>query len=253
MSRYCLLISYEGTEYCGWQVQPNGISIQGEIERALARFLKHPCRVIGAGRTDAGVHAQGQVAHFDTAVSFEIRRLLHSLSGLLPRDIRVMDLKAVPATFHAQYGAKRKTYLYRVWQQPIIDPFVRRIVTHDTRPLCLDTLQKALPLLEGTHDFAAFANQGTPVTSTVRTLYRVELTTVPGGFQVAFEGNGFLYKMVRNLMGTLLDIGSKKYELSYLPELLSKRDRRLASAAAPPSGLCLQQVVYSDPQKNEYA
>ncbi|MBS0622996.1 MAG: tRNA pseudouridine(38-40) synthase TruA [Verrucomicrobia bacterium] len=244
MKRYRCVMSYEGTNYCGWQVQPNGTSIQGEIERALAVILKHPCRVMGAGRTDAGVHAIGQVAHFETEVAFEIRRLLHSLNGLLPQDIRILSLESVESTFHAQYSAQRKIYRYRIWQDPIVDPFLRRIVCHDKRSFCEMRLQQVLKYFEGTHDFAAFVNQGTPVNSTIRTIYRAELIKEKGGFSLEFEGNGFLYKMVRNLVGTLLDIGCGKQDPSLLPILFDSKDRRLASAAAPACGLCLKQVLY---------
>lgn len=244
MPRYKIQIAYEGNAYCGWQLQPNSCSIQGEIERALAVFLKHPVRISGAGRTDAGVHAKGQVAHFDTQVLFEKRRLLYALASLLPSDIRVISLEEVDATFHAQYSAKRKIYSYHVWQEKIIDPFVRRTICYYSQPLDLDAIDQALKILEGEHDFASFANQGTPVKSTVRKLYRLERFPAEGGFRIEFEGNGFLYKMVRNLMGLLLNIGAGKIDTDEIMDLLAKKDRRASPSAAVASGLCLMQVIY---------
>jgi tRNA pseudouridine38-40 synthase len=244
MTRYRLFIAYEGTAYHGWQVQAHSQSIQGEIEKALSIFFHQPIRIIGAGRTDTGVHARGQCAHFSTDMVFEPRRLLHALARLLPSDIRVYQVEAVDKNFHALYSAKRKIYAYHVWQEAIIDPFCRRTVTHFTYPLNMQKIDEALEYLQGTHDFAAFANQGTPVHCTIRTLFRVERKPAPGGFLIEFEGDGFLYKMVRNMMGLLLDIGRGKLEPTSIPALFESKDRKLGSFAAPASGLCLMQVIY---------
>lgn len=251
MARYKMIIAYEGTAYAGWQVQSSALSIQGELERVLGLVLRSPIRVVGAGRTDAGVHAAGQVAHFDSATRVDARKLLYSLDSLLPPAIRVLSVEEVHPTFHAQRSALKKWYRYRIWTDATVSPFVRQIVAHIPGFLSLEMMDRAARLLEGTHDFTSFANIGTKLPSHVRTLYSVRQTAAPGGWYLDFEGDGFLYKMVRNLVGTLVEVGQGKRNPEEIPFLFDRKDRKSIGAAAPASGLCLMAVFYEAIQVDE--
>ena len=242
--KYLIKISYDGTRYCGWQVQPNGVSIQGSVETALQTLLKTPIRVIGAGRTDAGVHAKGQVAHFSCSQVIAGDQLLNALNGLLPYDIRIKALLPTSEDFHAQYAALSKEYHYHLWVEKTIDPFFRLYRHHFFRQnFSISQLKEAAALFVGTHDFATFANMGGNVCSTTRRLSRLDITEQEGGFRLEFEGDGFLYKMVRNIVGTLLDTAIGKLK-SPIQKLFAAKDRRWAGPAAPPRGLFLMKINY---------
>jgi len=238
-------IAYDGTRYSGWQIQPNSTSIQGLIENALQTVLKIPIRIIGAGRTDAGVHALGQVAHFSYEGSLNCHQIGYALNGLLPYDIRVKELFPTLTSFHAQYSALSKEYHYHLWLEKIVDPFVRLYRHHlyDKR-FSLTLLQEATFHFLGTHDFATFANVGGSVSTTVRTLKRLDLVEQEGGIRLEFEGDGFLYKMVRNLVGTLLEIATGRRSASEISLLLAAKDRRKAGPAVSPRGLFLIKINY---------
>jgi len=244
LHKYKLTLSYDGTEYVGWQVQRSGTSIQGLLEEALTTLLKKKTRVIGAGRTDAGTHALAQAAHFESETELDCEKILHPLNGMLPYDIRILELLPVPATFHAQYSATGKEYHYHLWLGATISPFVRLYRHHIHYPLDLALLQEAAELFVGTHDFATFANVGSSVATTVRTIHRIDVALQEGGVRLEFEGNGFLYKMVRNLVGVLLEIASGKRCFSEIQTLLDAKDRRAAGIATPARGLFLVQVNY---------
>ncbi|MCB1107159.1 MAG: tRNA pseudouridine(38-40) synthase TruA [Chlamydiia bacterium] len=229
--KYKMTLSYDGTAYGGWQIQPNRITIQEVIQKALC----HP--ITGSGRTDAGVHALEQVAHFSSDTPVEVS----PINALLPPDIRIHSISPVGEDFHARYSVKKKIYHYRCsWAQ---NPFHYRYCT-PIQPLDLDLLKEALPLLIGTHDFSTFRGAGCGSKEPVKTLYRLDLVPEKGGFRLEFEGNGFLYKMVRNIVGTLLEIATQKRALQDLSILLSSKDRTLAGPTAPPQGLILFKVVY---------
>lgn len=244
MSKYKLLIAYDGSNYRGWQRQTKGRSIQGEIERALSCLLKEEVRITGAGRTDAGVHALGQTAHFMTAQVIEPKRFLYSLNALIDNDIRIHFLTEVDFAFHAQKSASHKIYHYHLWLEEWEDPFLSRYRFRPKGKLSLPLLQEAASHFVGTHDFASFANVGSSVKTTTRTLYRLDIVPQTGGYRLEFEGDGFLYKMVRNITGTLIEIALNKRPLSSLPPLFTHFDRRLAGTAAPPHALFLMAVHY---------
>jgi len=245
---YKLTISYDGTHYCGWQIQPNGVSIQELIQNALSTILRHEVAVIGAGRTDAGVHALGQVAHFRfNEKPLELSKILKSLNGLLPRDIRITGLQNVPSDFHSRYSAKTKTYRYYLHLDPVLDPFNRHFAHHVIHPFNRDALEIAKEHLIGTHDFTTFANEahsGSAAKNPIRTIYSIDVHPTAKGIYLEFKGNGFLYKMVRNMVGTLLEIARGKMTPEEIPLLLEKKDRRLAAKAAPPTGLFLVDIEY---------
>lgn len=244
MFKYKAIIAYDGTRFSGWQLQPNAPSIQGLIEEALAKVIKKPTRVVGAGRTDAGVHALGQTAHFTHPEPLDCHTLFKALNGLLPAEIRIKELIPIPSSFHAQYSAEGKIYHYHLWLERTIDPFLRLYRYHYPYPLQLDLMKEAAHLFIGKRDFTTFANLGSDTKSNVRTLSRLDVIEQEGGCRLEFEGDGFLYKMVRTIVGTLLEIASKKRPLDSIENLFEAKDRRAAGKAAPPSGLFLVCVHY---------
>ncbi len=248
MARYKLTISYDGTNYAGWQVQETGQAVQPLVQKSLEIALRHPLDLTGSGRTDAGVHALGQTAHFDTEISFDPSRLRISLNALLPKEIRILSIEPTAPTFHARYSAASKIYHYHLHLNPVLDPFVRLYSHHVQSPCHLDLLKKAIPHFLGQHDFTSFANQadrGSASRDPVRTLLRLDFIEQSGGARLEFEADGFLYKMVRNITGTLLDIGASKIDPDAIPSILEAKDRRKSGTAAPPHGLFLMQVNYS--------
>jgi len=247
---YKLLLAYDGTYYGGWQVQPNAPSIQAHLQKAIQTFLNQELiRVIGSGRTDAGVHAVGQVAHFKSEQMIDLNRLRFSLNGLLPKDIRVKKIDHVLPSFHSQYSAIGKEYHYHLYLDPVMDPFRRLYCWHVLRRLDLELLQQAATLFVGTHDFTSFANEshlGSAARNAVRTLYRLDMHPTQGGIRLEFEGDGFLYKMVRNIVGTLIDVASLRKKIEEIQTIFAAKDRQLASSAAPPQGLFLMRVDYPE-------
>lgn len=241
--RYKLIVSYDGTNYAGWQVQKNGQAIQPIIQNALQTILRHPINLTGSGRTDAGVHARGQIAHFDTEVSFDPKKLLISLNALLPLDIRIFQIDPVPATFHARYSASSKIYHYHLHLDPVADPFTQLYRHQIFGSFDLKKLKEGACQFIGTHDFTSFVN-ASEEKDRVRTLFRLDIVEQKGGIRLEFEGDGFLYKMVRNMVGTLIDVGVGKTQPEEIPLILSAKDRRKSGPAAPAKGLFLMQVCY---------
>jgi tRNA pseudouridine38-40 synthase len=245
--KYRLTIAYDGTDYGGWQVQRNAVSIQSLIEQSLGTILRAPAAIVGSGRTDAGVHALGQSAHFSTNASIDPKKTLASLNGLLPAKIRILDIVTVPLDFHARYHAVSKIYHYRLHLSQVPDPFKHRYAYHVPHPVDLHRLKKNASQWIGTHDFTSFANEasrGPAAKDAVRTLHRLDVIEESGGVRLEFEGDGFLYKMVRNIVGTLLDICAEKIAEDQIPSILAAKDRKLAGRAAPPHGLYLVEVKY---------
>ncbi len=245
--KYRLTVAYDGTEYGGWQVQPNAVSVQSLIELSLSTILRVPTPVLGSGRTDAGVHAYGQTAHFLSDKPVDIEKTLASLNGLLPPAIRILTLEEAAADFHARYSASSKIYHYRLHLGSTPDPFKKRYAYHVPHPVDLDLLKRAAEQFVGTHDFTSFANEATRGSASkgaIRTLHRLSVMEEPGGVRFEFEGNGFLYKMVRNIVGTLLDVCAGKIAEEEIPAILAAKDRKKAGRAAPPHGLYLVEVKY---------
>lgn len=243
--RYKLTIAYDGTHYAGWQVQANAQSIQPLVQKALETALRHPLDLTGSSRTDSGVHALGQTAHFDTDTPFEPKRLILSLNALLPPDIRIFQLEAVSSEFHARYSAKAKIYHYHLHLDPVSNPFKKLYCHQVFGSFDLHQLKQGALQFVGTHDFTSFANtKEGGEKDTIRTLYRLDIVEEKGGIRLEFEGDGFLYKMVRNITGTLLDIAAGRLEPEQIPQIFATRDRRKAGFAAPPEGLFLMKIIY---------
>ena len=239
-------IAYDGTEFSGWQVQPSGPSIQGAIETALQTFTRQKVRIVGAGRTDAGVHALGQVAHVRLLPSSP-EALQRALNGLLPPSIRILGVSAAPEGFHAQKSAISKEYHYHICFRDVVLPFVRPYIWHCRRAVDLSLLEEAARKFVGEHDFLAYANapgRRCSRKTSVRTIYRLDVIRTSDGVRLEFEGNGFLYKMVRNITGMIVGVSSGKRRLEEIDEVFLSKDRRLAAPAAPPRGLFLLRVDY---------
>lgn len=244
-ARYRMHIAYDGTNYAGWQVQPNGVTVQEMLEKALARLTAATVKVHGSGRTDRGVHARKQVAHFDLPMPLNIIELRRGLNGVLPSDIRVLALRRVSASFHARRSAVGKEYRYFIWNAEEVPPDLRLYRTRVRTPLDLDRMRKAAKRLVGRRDFAAFtANPNRPVASTTRTIEELRITKKGPEIVIVARGEGFLYKMVRSLAGFLVRVGTGAVEPSETAEILESRVRTARVETAPPEGLFLWNVTY---------
>jgi|SRR5687768_4733530 len=239
-----LTLSYDGTRFVGWQRQSEGESIQGLLEDALARFEGGPVSVHGAGRTDAGVHALGQVASVRLTCAHDSATLTRALNAQLPEDIRVLAVEEQDDSFHARFSARSKTYRYQIRNAPIASAFERAYVWHIAEPLRLEAMTRAAAQLTGAHDFAAFRSAGSEVSSTERTVTRSEWRETSGLLTYEISGNGFLRHMVRAIVGTLVEIGRGWREPEEIAALLEGGTRAQAGATAPPHGLFLVSVVY---------
>jgi len=240
-------IAYDGTNYHGFQEQRGTRfqTIQGVLEERLYRLAKRPVQVIGAGRTDAGVHARGQVINFvagDWPVPVE--RVAYALNGLLPRDIVAIDAEEVPETFHARFSTVAKTYRYTIYNGKWHSPFHRLYSYHVPKRLDLSAMQDAAGYLEGRHDFSAFRALGTPVKTTVRTLYQARLDVEGDFIYIVLRADGFLYHMARMITGTLLRVGLGKLPASEVAGILASRDSLKGGPTVPARGLCLEKVEY---------
>ena len=245
-----LVIAYNGAAYHGWQRQADGIdTIQQRIEDAAARVLKHPVTAFGAGRTDAGVHAEGQVANLYTRrASIPLRGLRRAMNSRLPGDIVVRSCRQVPENFHASRWAAGKTYRYRIHVAPVRPVLLHMQVYHYWRALDVRLMRAAAARLLGTHDFRGLATSAEVRDDTVRTIFRCEVAEAGAEIHVTVQGNGFLYNMVRNLVGTLIEVGRRRWQPERIDKILATRDRRDAGPTAPPEGLTLMCVHYDDLQ-----
>jgi len=250
---YKLTIAYDGTHYSGWQMQPNALSVQQVLQEVVQKLLKgQSVPVVGSGRTDAGVHARGQIAHFKWSEKLDLDKLLFSLNGLLPRDIRVSKVEEALTHFHAQYDASGKEYHYYLYTDKVMDPFRRSQCWHLHRGLDRALLNQAAELFVGKHDFTSFANErasGNVSRNPVRTIYRLDIIEVEGGLRLEFEGDGFLYKMVRNIVGAVVAVASGRITFDDLKRIFEVKDRGLAPMAAPAQGLFLVRVHYGPKTK----
>ena len=243
--RYKMTVAYDGTRYSGWQVQPGERTIQGELERALAAVTREAVRVHCSGRTDSGVHARGQIAHFDLARPLAATRIRPALNALLEPDIRVMTAGRAPRDFDARRSATGKQYRYLLWDGPVLPPHLRLYRTHLARRLDVASMQEAARRLMGHKDFASFAaNPNRAVPTTVRTLRRLSVTRKGHEVAIVAESEGFLYKMVRSLAGFLIRVGQGELIPDATDQILDSRRRTARVPTAPPQGLFLWKVFY---------
>ncbi|MCX5872477.1 MAG: tRNA pseudouridine(38-40) synthase TruA [Deltaproteobacteria bacterium] len=246
MPKFKTVVEYDGTNYHGWQLQPNVSTIQGEIEKALEKIFHTRIVVYGAGRTDAGVHASGQVAHLIAPWNHSTENLKRAFNALLPEDISIRDVCLAPDDFHARHSAVSKTYQYQILNQDIRSPLRRLYNWEVSQPLDLSKLQEASDLLVGAHDFATFGTPTSGTPSTVREIFEAVWGKTDGGATLIFtiRGSGFLRFMVRGLVGTLVRVGSGKITVPDFGKILESRDRSKSGPAAPPQGLSLISVEY---------
>lgn len=244
MKRIKLTVAYDGTDYCGWQVQPNGMTVEEILNRELSALTGEEVKVIGASRTDAGVHAEGNVAVFDTETGIPAERIAYALNCRLPEDIVAVKSEEVPGDWHPRYQCSVKTYEYRILNREMPDPVCRRSTVHISYPLNLGDMRRAAGYLKGEHDFKSFCSPHTEVKDTVRTVHSLEIEKEGDIITVRISGNGFLYNMVRIIVGTLINVGRGACPPEKVKEILEARDRRKAAATAPAKGLVLKHIRY---------
>lgn len=246
MVRYKAIISYDGTSFCGFQRQLKGRTVQSELEKTLSKMADQPIEIHGSGRTDSGVHAIGQVIHFDFPYERPLERMRFGLDTQTPDDIACRQVEIVADDFHARYLATGKTYEFRVDIGKPRSPFRRYYASYYPYPVDVKKIQQALPDLLGTHDFTSFCASGSSVEDKTRTIEVANLSVSPDGEELVFtfSGDGFLYKMIRILVGTLLKIGNGRLPVDAIPGIIAGKDRNLAGPTAHPEGLYLKEVRY---------
>lgn len=245
MKNYKITVAYDGTRYSGWQVQKcTPDTIQGKIEHVLGTLAGHPIEINGSGRTDAGVHASGQVANFHIEEHFSREEIFEWLNRYLPKDIAVTSIEEVDDRFHSRFNAVRKTYIYRIHTSKVSNVFERKFVYDYETPLDVCNMRKAAALLIGTHDFKSFCGNKKMKKSTVRTIYDIDIDDRGDEIAISYTGDGFLMNMVRILTGTLIEVGDGRRTSDSMTEVLMACDREAAGYTAPPQGLILKEVMY---------
>lgn len=247
---YKLTIQYDGTALHGWQIQAGERTVQGELTKVVSLLEGSDVHVTGSGRTDAGVHAEGQIANIHLSREFTPWKLRAAINGNLPFDIRIMDVEIVPDDFHARFSAKGKSYRYRVFNGPVISPFWNRYAIHESRSLNLESMREAAKIFEGTHDFTAFSSAHSDSENRVREIFSFEVSSEEIGsldsrmITFTVTGGGFLRYMVRSMVGTLLAVGRGEIDSDTIRAALETKERKLAETTAPPKGLTLLKVFY---------
>ena len=239
-----LTIEYDGKDFKGWQKQPNKLNIQGEIEKAIENITGEKVELIASGRTDAGVHAMGQVANFKTNSNMPIEKIPIAINSQVKNSIRIQNAEEVDENFHSRVNCKKKTYRYVVDNSKYGSAIYRNISYHMPIKLDVEEMKKAIKYFEGEHDFKAFKSSGTSSKSSVRTIYKADIITEGTNIAIDLTGNGFLYNMVRIIAGTLVDVGLGKIKPDDIPEIIASKDRTKAGKTLPPHGLMLLNVVY---------
>lgn len=246
MKNYKITIQYDGTRYKGWQVQNStDMTMQGKIQSVLSEMAGEQVEVIGSGRTDAGVHALGQVANFHIKDGFTEQEILEYLNHYLPMDIAVTKIEEVGERFHARFNAVSKTYIYRIHRSSIPNVFERKYMYTYTENLDIDKMRQAASFMIGTHDFMAFCGNKKMKKSTVRTVTEINIEEIENELRISYTGDGFLQNMIRIMTGTLIEVGNSTKEVMDIPKILENRDRQNAGYTVPPEGLCLKCVCYN--------
>lgn len=248
--RVKMVVAYDGTNYCGWQIQPNGVTIEQKLNEALTDLLQEPIKVTGASRTDAGVHSLGNVCIFDTNTRMPAEKISYALNTRLPEDIVVQDSCQVPESFHPRFSKSRKTYEYRILNQKFRNP-TRRLDTHFYYyDLDVEAMQRAAAYLVGEHDFKSFASTGGQAETTIRTIYSLDVEKRDSIITIRVKGNGFLYNMVRIIAGTLIKVGAGEILPEEIPAILEAKDRSAAGPTAPAKGLTMIGLEYEENPAN---
>ena len=245
MYNYKLTMQYDGGDFKGWQrLGDSENTIQGKIEKVISEMVGRPVEIIGSSRTDAGVHALGQVANFKTVENLTICKIKEYLNHYLPRSISIREVALVSDRFHARYNAKDKTYLYKIWNEEHGNPFMRKYSMHIKKKLDLDKIRHAAGCFIGEHDFAVYSNAKSNKKDSVRKIYALELEEVAGFIQLRVCGDGFLYNMVRKMIGTLIEVGLGEKEAEAIPAVLQAKERILTGGMADACGLYLEKINY---------
>ncbi|MFE8703862.1 tRNA pseudouridine(38-40) synthase TruA [Cytobacillus sp. FJAT-54145] len=245
MQRYKCKVTYDGSQFSGYQVQPEKRTVQRDIELALQKIHKgEKVKISASGRTDAGVHAKGQIIHFDSSLQIPLEKWKVAINSLLPDDVAIIDVEKVASDFHARFDTTGKEYRYYVHLSKTRDPFKRSYAYHYPYPLDFISMKEAIKFFIGIHDFTSFCSARTEVEDRVREIKEIELIEEDGMLLFRFVGNGFLYNMVRIMVGTLLQVGSGDIEPYSIKEIIEKKDRKYAGKTAPPQGLYLWEVFY---------
>lgn len=247
MKRVRLTVAYDGTNYCGWQVQPNGITVEEVLNRELCRLTGEEIRIIGASRTDSGVHALGNVAVFDTDSPIPPERMAYALNRRLPKDIVIVRSDEVAPDWHPRYqGNITKTYEYHIYNGKSSNPLRRHYAAYVSFPLDIEKMREGARYLVGEHDFVSFCNVRTNTEDTVRTVESIEISREDAEITIRITGNGFLYNMVRIIAGTLIRVGRGFYTPERVKEILEAKKRTEAGVTAPPNGLVLVEIIYAE-------
>jgi tRNA pseudouridine38-40 synthase len=239
-----LTLAYDGTDFHGWQIQPQLRTVQGDLQSALQKLFNHEVKVTGSGRTDAGVHAHGQVANVETIRTMDTDAVLRGINALLPDEVRILSVEEVSSDFHARRSARSKTYEYHVWRLPIVSPFHCRYVYSFRYPLNEERIDEGSKYFQGTHDFTSFCAAATEIQDRTRTIFEASWRRSETTWVFTIRGNGFLQYMVRTIAGTLLEIGQGRLRPEQILGIFEARDRRLAGPSLPPHGLHLIKVEY---------
>lgn len=244
MKRFKMIVAYDGTNYHGFARQNEAITVQGTIEKAIKKITQEEVVSLGAGRTDAGVHAKGQCVTFDSETKIPAERLIKAINSQLPPDIVIQELSEVDGDFHPRFGAKRKTYRYQIWCGKLPDPFTYRYALHYPYPVNEKIMQEAANYMIGEHDFACFCASGSQVKDTVRKIYSIDVKRDGDMISVDVCGNGFLYNMVRIIIGTLLYVNEGKLSTTEISEIIRGKDRKKSGPTVTPQGLTMLSIVY---------
>jgi tRNA pseudouridine38-40 synthase len=244
MRTIVLTLEYDGTSYVGWQTQPNGLAVQEVVEKALAEILGHKVHVHASGRTDAGVHARGMVAHFHTETNLPLKAFRDGVNTFLPYDIAIKEVREMPADFHARFSAKGKWYRYTIYRGEVRSPLIARSAWYRRGNLDLSLMRTAAEILVGQHDFKAFRSSSCVAKTTVREIFSIDVSTDNEFIYVDVKGSGFLKNMVRMIVGTLVDVGLGRRPVEDVAILIAGTDKMVCGQTAPACGLCLQQVWY---------
>ena len=246
MRKIKIILEYDGRGYCGWQIQPNGISIQETVENAIKKIVKEKTSVIVSGRTDAGVHAEAQVAHFKTKSKMTTFQFLKAMNSVLPNDIVIKNVCEVPPSFHARRSSIKKVYRYSILNREFPSALNFRRVWYISTPLNVEAMQIASKTLEGKHDFSSFRASGCGSKSPIKHIFKIRFDAKKSLLDIFFEGSGFLKYMIRNIIGTFILIGKNQISPKELKKILDAKNRNLAGPTAPPQGLCLISVNYPE-------
>lgn len=245
MNNYKLTIQYDGGRYQGWQrLGDSENTIQGKIENVLTEMVGEPIEIIGCSRTDSGVHALSQIANFKMNVTMTETEVMNYLNRYLPQDISIVDVMLVPERFHARYNAKDKTYLYKIWNEQFTNPFMRKYSMHVEKNLNIEKMEEASQYFIGSHDFTAYSNAKSKKKSMVREIYSIDIEEISGFIEIRVRGNGFLYNMVRKMVGTLIEVGLDEIEANKIPSIIDSKERIQTGRMADPAGLYLEKVDF---------